>query len=243
MHVHRVLIVLALVPACLYLTTRGVRTLPMAAASSRTHGTYSTDFPHSENPLSEGGIWINGHKAGLDWADVGTTPGFAFGTESGTINYDDSTALVAGTWGPNQAAQATVRTVNQNDKVYEEVELRLRSSLSPHRATGYEILFRCSKTSNAYTEIVRWNGPLGSFNILEEAHGSQFGVASGDIVKATIAGSVIAAYINGRQVLQATDNTYASGSPGIGFYLQGATGVNGDYGFTRFTATDDQPLR
>jgi hypothetical protein len=237
------LIAVALVLACSYLTTRGICTLPMAAASSRTHGTYATDFPRGENPLSEGGVWINGHKAALDWADVATTPGFAFGTESGTIDYDDSTALVGGAWGPSQAAQATIHSVNQNDKIFEEVELRLRSSLSPHSATGYEILFRCSKTSNAYTEIVRWNGPLGGFKILKEAHGSQFGVASGDVVKATVNGSVIAAYINGRQILQATDNTYASGSPGIGFYLQGTAGVNGDYGFTSFTATDDQPLR
>ena len=48
---------------------------------------------------------------------------------------------------------------------------------------------------------------------------------------------VITAYINGVQVLKATDNTYTAGSPGIGFYIEGATAVNGDFGFTTFTAT------
>lgn len=207
--------------------------------SRRPHRVYTTHFPLTENPISEGGHWINGQRTGLDWADVRTTAGFAFGTEAGTARYDDSTALLTGTWGPDQTAQATVRTVDQSDKIYAEVELRLRSSLSAHRATGYEILFRCLKTSDAYAQIVRWNGPLGDFTYLNAASGPQYGVANGDVVKATIIGNVITAYINGVQVLQATEATYASGSPGMGFYLEGATGVNGDYGFTSFSASDE----
>ena len=73
---------------------------------------------------------MNGQRGGLDWANVRTTPGFAFGTELGgnrpeLQKHDDSTAILTGTWGPNQTAQATVHTVSQNDKIYEEVELRL----------------------------------------------------------------------------------------------------------------------
>jgi hypothetical protein len=40
---------------------------------------------------------------------------------------------------------------------------------------------------------------------------------------------------------QIKDATYATGSTGMGFYLQGTSGVNGDYGFTRFTATAQEP--
>jgi hypothetical protein len=222
-----------------YLASRSAAIRP--AASAGTHGTYTTNFPLTENPISEGGNWLNGQVAGIEWADIRTTPGLAFGTESGKVRYGDSTALLTGTWGPNQTAQATVHSVNQNDKIYEEVELRLRSSVSPHRATGYEVNFRCSKTPNAYTEIVRWNGRLGSFTILKAAQGSQFGVADRDVVKATIVGNLITGYINGVQVLQARDNSYGRGSPGMGFYLEGTTGVNSDFGFTRFTATDGPP--
>ena len=175
---------------------------------------------------------------GLDWADVATIPGLAYGLESESDDYTDSTALLEGSWSPNQIAEATVHTVNQDDNISEEVELRLRSSLSAHRNTGYEINFRCSKTPNAYAQIVRWNGPLAKFTYLITGRGSRYGVRDGDVVKATIIGNVITAYINGVQILQATDNTYTSGNPGMGFFLQGATGVNRDYGFTRFSASD-----
>jgi hypothetical protein len=174
----------------------------------------------------------------VDWANVRTTPGLAFGTESGMVKYDDSTALLAGEWGPNQTVQATVRSVNQKEDGNEEVELRLRSSLSAHKATGYEIDFRCSKTDKAYSEIVRWNGPLGDFTYLKRGQGSRFGLQNRDVLKATMIGNVITVYVNGVQTLQVTDDTYKDGSPGMGFYLQGATRGHDDYGFTSFEASD-----
>ena len=202
------------------------------------HGIYRTGFVNEENPLFERGVWANGQTTALDWANVRTAHGLAFGTDSGRVRFSDSTALLTGAWGPDQTAEARVYTVNQSDTAFEEVELRLRSSLSGHRATGYEINFRCSKTRNAYTQIVRWNGPLGKFAYLNSATGPQYGVSNGDIVRATIVGQVITAYINGVQVLQATDDTYSGGSPGIGFYLEGASGINNNFGFTSFMATD-----
>lgn len=207
------------------------------AAASSTTWKYSTNFPLTENPISESGNWINGQAAGIDWANVRTTTGLAFGTETGDVNYDDSTALLTGTWGPDQTVQATVHTVNQNDNVWEEVEIRLRSSISAHVNTGYEINFRCSKTSNAYAQIVRWNGALGNFTFLQTKNGAAYGVANGDVVKASIVGNVITAWLNGTQILQATDNTFSSGKPGMGFYLKGHAPVS-DYGFTNFMATD-----
>lgn len=233
-------IAVAILPLVGSLATRGINIVPIVYASAAR--TYTTKFPLTENPISEGGNWINGKAVGLDWADFQTTPALAFGTESGSNGYDDSTALLEGTWGPDQTAEATVHSVNQNDNIFEEVELRLRSSLSAHKATGYEINFRCSKTANAYAQIVRWNGPLGDFTYVASNGGAKYGVANGDTVKATIVGNVITVYINGTQVLQGTDSTFASGSPGMGVFLQGASGVNGDYGFTSFTATDGSGL-
>src|SRR6202795_2129963 len=85
---------------------------------------YSTSFPLTENPVSLGGIWINGGSTGLDWVNSRTTPGLAFGTVvSGAPPYNDSTAVLAGTWASNQMAQATVYTVNQTHAIYEEAEL------------------------------------------------------------------------------------------------------------------------
>ena len=224
---------------------RPVRCLLLSPAPAETHGPYSTSFSRAENPISEGGKWLNGQTDGLDWTDVRTTPGFAFGTEIGgkrpaPQKYDDSTALLKGTWGSNQTVQATVRSVNPNQdgKVIEEVELRLRSSISPHCCTGYEVMFRCSKIPEAYCNVARWEGPLGKFTMLKETKGSHYGVRDGDVVKASMIGKILTVYINGVQMVQLSDDRFGAGSPGIGYYLEGATGVISDFGFSSFAATD-----
>jgi hypothetical protein len=216
-----------------------------APARAGTHGPYSTNFSRVENPISEGGLWLNGQTDGLDWTNVRTTTGFAFGTEIGgnrpdPQKYDDSTALLKGTWGPNQTVQATVRSrnPNQDGKVWEEVELRLRSAISPHSCTGYEVMFRCSKIPKAYCNIARWEGPLGKFTMLKEMGGAEYGVKDGDVVKASMIGKTLTVYINGVQKVQLSDDKFAHGNPGIGYFLDGATGLIGDYGFSSFMATD-----
>ena len=83
-------------------------------------------------------------------------------------------------------------------------------------------------------QIVRWNGALGDFTYIASTTGP--GLKNGDVVEATISGDTITAYINGVEVLQGTDSTYATGDPGMGFFLQGSANTQ-DYGFTSFTAT------
>jgi len=200
---------------------------------------YTTTFPLTENPISENANWINGQTLGLDWHDVSTTPELAIGHQSGS-SYTDGTALLTGNWGPTQTVEAVVHTVNPKESCYQEVEMRLRSTLSAHRCTGYELSFKATTSANAYLIIVRWNGPLGDFTYLKNTTGAQFGIAEGDTIKATIVGNVITAYLNGIPVGTATDSTYTTGSPGMGFNLEtgdaSCIGTNGDYGFTRFTA-------
>jgi len=115
---------------------------------------YTTTFPLTENPISEDGRWINGGSVGLDWTNVSTAPGLAIGHQVGA-NYTDATALLSGIWGPDQRVSATVYSVGQNDACYQEVELRLRSTLRAHLATGYEIMFRASQTTGANVVIAR----------------------------------------------------------------------------------------
>ena len=55
-----------------------------AAPASAVLDPYTTNFPLTANPISEGGAWLSGKAAGLDWTDVRTTPGKAFGTQDGT---------------------------------------------------------------------------------------------------------------------------------------------------------------
>jgi hypothetical protein len=217
-------------------------------ASARS---YSTRFEHDEDPISEGGMWLNGRTDGIDWADVVTRNGVAIGgmtrmgeaerrAEQGNLegslpegDYDDPTAVLAGEWGKNQHAKATVFSRNQTEEYFQEVEIRLRSTIAPHHCSGYEVFWRCLKTENAYAEIVRWNGKVGDFTSLAKLFGPQYGVQDGDVVEATVVGTVLKGFINGVEVISATDDAFDSGSPGIGYNF-GVGDTNVDHGFTSF---------
>lgn len=199
------------------------------STSSSPVRSYGTRFAASETPISEGGIWLNGAADGLDWYNVITENGIACGTET-TGAYTDPTALLKGTWGRNQVATATVYSQRQTEKYYQEVEIRLRSALSAHVCTGYEVFWRCLQTKDAYVEIVRWNGKVEDWTSLRKNSGAQFGVKDGDVVEASIVGNVIKGYLNGVEVISAVDDTWSSGSPGIGFNY-GVGDTNRDFGF------------
>jgi hypothetical protein len=211
---------------------------------------YLTTFRSNERPISEGGVWLNGRRDGVDWSDVVAEDGVAHGGEvrmaiaeqraeqgddvSAPVgDYDDPTAVLGGIWGRNQHARARVFSRHQTDRYYQEVEIRLRSAITPHSCTGYEVFWRCLKTDDAYAEIVRWNGRTGDFTSLARGTGSEYGVKDGDVVEASIVGNVIRSFINGREVLTATDDAFASGGPGIGFNF-GCGDTYVDHGFTSF---------
>jgi hypothetical protein len=209
------------------------------ASATTSSSPYTTNFPLTESPISESGHWINGGTVGLDWGNVQTVAGTAEGVGPAWTAYSDPTAILTGTWGPNQTVTATVFSNGVEDKPTtgydKEVEIRLRSSISAHMITGYEINCRTPNDSLSYIQIVRWNGALGSFTSLNIMYGT--GCGNGDVLKATISGTTISVYRNGTLMLTATDSTYATGNPGIGFNFGCGTEYN-QFGFTSFTATD-----
>jgi hypothetical protein len=197
---------------------------------------YTTHFPLAESSVSESGRWINGGTAGLDWDNVQTQANFALGT-SPTGKFTDSTAVLAGTWAADQSAEATLRIRTVNSDCCHEVELRLRTTILPHSITGYEINCSVAK-GQPYIEIVRWNGALNNFTYVARRNGT--GCADGDVLKATIVAGTITVFKNEAEMLRGTDNNYASGAPGIGFY---ETDKNvGYYGFSSFTASQNGKL-
>lgn len=216
---------------------------------------FSSSFPLTENPLSSV-LWLNGLTDGVDWQNMRSTPGLAFGTQSGNSGtFDDSTAILKGAWLQNTTITTTCHSINQQGgNCYCEVEHRHRSSLSAHVNRGYEVNCRATHgmggAGAAYTEIVRWDGPLGGFVMLshiDEGEGNFTGLHDGDIMKSTFIGTVITTYLNygaGFVVVNtydtAPDVTKWTGNPGIGhwLHLNGATGVSdSDYGFTNLTIT------
>ena len=216
---------------------------------------YKTEFKKNETPISEGGLWLNGRKDGIDWCDVLVKDGVAFGevsrnqvaerrAEQATLgagaatgaavgDYDDPTAVLTGQWGPNQYGKVKVFSRNQTDKYFQEVQIRLRHNMKPNFCNGYEVFFRVLDTDAGYAEIVRWNGPVGGWTSLKKLIGKKFGVKDGAIIEASIVGSVITGYLNGVEMISVVDDNIKSGAPGIGFNF-GVGTTNADHGVTSF---------
>jgi hypothetical protein len=214
---------------------------------------YSTDFPLDEDPISEDGNWINGKADGIDWTDIVTKDGRAYGApsrmdvaerraEQGNLeegdtgpvgDYDDPTAVLAGEWGPNQHGKGTVFSRNPTNEFFQEVQIRLRTTIEPNSCTGYEVFFRCLKTDEGYAEIVRWNGAIGNWTSLKKLIGIEYGVVDGDVIEATVEGDVLRGFINGVEVISVSDDAYEDGAPGMGFNF-GVGDTNVDHGFSSF---------
>jgi hypothetical protein len=216
---------------------------------------YITSFASDEVPLSEGGLWVQGRRDGIDWCDVVSTQGRAIGeltrmnvaekrAEQGNLDegaegsapigdYDDPTAVLGGRWGRTQFVKAHVFSRNPTEQYFQEVELRVRTTIRPNSITGYEVFFRCLKNEAAYAEIVRWDGAIGRWHSLTRRVGPDCGVKDGDVIEASIVGNVIKGYINGAEITSAVDDTYPEGSPGVGFNF-GVGDTNVDTGLTYF---------
>jgi len=181
-------------------------------------GSYQTDFTLTESPISEGGVWSRTTTNGF--TNVVTAGGAAFGTNGPRNAFDDSYALLRG-FGPNQTAEAVIqRTEPLNTGVTHEVELLLRFTDDVTTARGYECLF----SFDGGVQIIRWDGlNLGSMNF-EDITGpllaTRTPLKTSDVVKASISGNVITVFINNTRFATATDSTYPTGQPGIGFFTR-----------------------
>jgi len=214
---------------------------------------YTTEFPLDEDPVSENGMWLNGKKDAIDFSDCITSNGIIHGApsrmnvlekraEQGNLDgeaqapagdYDDPTAVLAGAWGPNQHGRGVAHVEKPTEDWFQEVQIRLRSTVAPHSITGYEIFFRCLKGEHGYAEIVRWNGRVGDWTSLKRHQGPDYGVAHGDVIEASIEGNVIRGFVNGVEKITVTDDTWASGAPGVGFNF-GVGDTYADHGFSSF---------
>ena len=114
------------------------------------------------------------------------------------------------------------------------MELRLHTTISAHSIAGYEI--NLSVGSGRYVQVVRWNGALNNFTLLDARTGPAT-IKDGDVFKATIDQSgVISVYVNNSLIFTVTDTTYTTGDPGMGFYISNG-GANSNFGFSQFTAS------
>lgn len=197
---------------------------------------YTTSFPLTEFPISESGRWSGGASVGLDWSDIGTTGNHTYSTQL-RPSYADATAILTGTWGSYQTVTVVASITSGNTA---EIAIRVRSTVSAHVNSGYEIGWRTVANSSAYMGVTRWNGAYGDFTQVGcLLTGSQYAVANGDTLKVTAFGNTITAYKNGVLQIQVTDSTFSGGNPGMG--LDGAAGTDTTIGISSFTATDTPP--
>jgi hypothetical protein len=142
--------------------------------------------------------------------------------------------------GPVQTVQGTIYANNPTSG-FDEVELRLLTTISTASITGYEITCGIASSGSNYLAMARWNGPLGNFTSL--VGNNSAGSANGDVIKATVdangnfilykqAGGV-GSFV---QEFTVTDTTFRTGSPGIGFFS--FSGNISDVGLTSFSASD-----
>jgi hypothetical protein len=215
--------------------------------------TYSTSFPLTENPISEGGKWIGGQSAGGNlWGDVQTSGGMAHGVSEPT-KFGDPTAILSGSWDADQEAQVTVKITHTPTACCHEIEVRLRTTISANTITGYEVY--CSIVpGNRYCHIARWTGPNGLYCNMEPSTPNVVPV-NGDVLKGAVTGSnpaVITGYLNGVQIMQVSDTgneggegtdcgagrpVFSSGSPGFGFYDDRNDHQWNSFGVSNFAAS------
>ena len=196
--------------------------------------TYSTDFPLTENPISERSKWLGGQSAsGNLWGDIQTSGAMAYGVSEPTL-YGDPTAILTGPWAADQQAQVTVKINTTPTVCCHEIEVRLRVTIDAKRITGYEVY--CSVVpGNKYCHIARWSGPNGLYCNIEPSSPSIY-LVNGDVLKGTVTGqnpALITGYLNGVRIMQVSDSgneggegtdcgagrpVFTAGSPGIGFY-------------------------
>ncbi len=216
--------------------------MAIALAKSTGSAPYTTSFPNTENPISEGGKWLNGAADGVDWTNVRTLASTkAYGTQTGNNGLDDSIAILKDrSYNNTQYAKGTVYVAG-SDTQDEEIELHLQGSIAAHSIDTYEIEFPVRPLNEGVAYINKWTGAKGSFT--QEATGyidaSPYTWLSGDILRATIVNGVITVYGNNIQFLQWTDpSPYTGGAPGVGMFLGAAGGTNGNFGLSHFEGGD-----
>lgn len=209
---------------------------PPPSGACAQAGGYHSSFSAEENPISEGGFWAQGGKTtSRDWTDIRTTGGIAIGTQTGNDGYDDSIALAKGC-GANQRVTATVHLkMPIVGTGTHEVELILRGNAKANDLGLYECNLGYADSSGSfYAQIMRWNGPLGSFVEIDNGVANPLRIKDGDVFSAEIVGTQIRTFLNGAPISTANDGMFPSGAPGIGMFWRGTESIS-DFGFSDVT--------
>lgn len=213
------------------------------ASGKSARSKYSTNFPLSETPISENGIWTN---SGLGQSNIVSASGEAYGTyvAAGGGATGDSAAILTGNWPANMSVSVTL-SKSAGTQDFQEVEILLRAAAGASALRGYECFL---EQRGQYLALVKRLGSNGGVEGTDYIYLIQsFPVTSpnnGDVFTAQIVGNFITAYLAGvliwthditKDKNNTTVSTYDNGSVGIGF--DGNTGsTESKWGYSSFSA-------
>jgi len=192
--------------------------------------TYDYTFTVNENPLSDGGKWVN-NVSGTWTHPVTVASNRAGGPGSSSTN--DAIAMLTDTagggssWGPDQTITITNRLTGTDIDAENEAHLRMTQSGGNNVTTIEADLVFSSHT----TIIASWNGAQGSFTVFGD-YGNTDPQSDGDVWEYAVTGSdptiAVAAKKNTVSVGSIGSITGAalnSGNPGIGFDANSTDGT------------------
>jgi hypothetical protein len=198
---------------------------------------YSTTFTSTENPVSQGGIWLNGLTNGLQWNDMQTNGAGVFGVSASPSFYDDNVACINPTvfsFGARQYIKGVIkRAGGYAPTMTHEIELHLRCTIGPNSVSTMELLMDSANSST----MNRWNGDLNDVTILGPTGAGIGALVDGDEVLFRVdENGVFEAFKNGSgtAALTITDTTpvLATGTPGVAaFWRPDASVVPTSFGF------------
>jgi hypothetical protein len=205
-----------------------------------TIGNYTTDFPLTENPISESGKWINSGANGGGRSNVQSASGLAFGTQierpAPGLIYNDSIALMTGTWSADQTVTVTLHEATTSDTCCAEGEIWIRGTMDGGKMMGYEMSFSILRDPDYY-HMATWLGKdFAKGTFARSALGRT--LHDGDVIKVTAVGNAFTLYVNSIEIARGKDSSYKSGNPGIGFYHSSVfNGLDNQWGFRNFSAS------
>lgn len=200
---------------------------------------YDTQFPATENPLSQSNRWRVGGATGF-YGNPRSTTGKCFAASFvDPESYDDCLGHLQNHAIPaNQYAEATVFRESGYDTPgnTHEFSLYLRMLIGDEFVRGYEFLFEAQGSF----QVVLWLGTthaIENFDTSISVTGTGPGVlAHGDVVRVEAVGNDFVCLHNGDEVASFTDATWTTGNPGLGFFVREGSTTPENYCVSRYRA-------
>lgn len=217
---------------------------------------YTTTFQSVENPVSEGGGWVNGADSNSTVVRV-SSAGKCHGTQAGTPPpYDDSQMWLAANYADNQEVEITV-ALSDSGGANKEVEILLWAGnvaeftatfgqsktdlfeLNWHNGGSYLILgrYKMEEIDRIASPPAPSNGDRLRLRITKNGANVEFRCWINDVAKNwNGSGTAVVTYTGNQS--HPTGNPFPLGRrPGIGFYVDGGAS-NSAFWATAFTARE-----